>query len=92
MSQKPPTVNQKIAVVEPYYFDPSGVVPRGATGTVVKVETSEGQTQPTIHVKMDGSDYGLENGIMPFYPECGAQEDAGPGTVAWFHHHCDIVT
>ncbi len=91
-----PKVGQTIRVNEPYWFDPSLCVPKDAKGTVVKVEVENGQIQPTIHVKMDGDGYGLEDGIMPFYPQCGPQQEAGPGPadttiLRWFHYHCRII-
>lgn len=92
-----PKVGQQIRVVEPYYFDPYPLcVPKDAKGKVVKVEVEKDQTQPTIHVKMEGDGYGLEEGIMSFYPQCGPQEEAGPGPadttiLRWFYFHCRIV-
>ena len=92
-----PKVGQRIRVVEPYYFDPyPNCVPKDAKGEVVKVEIEKGEVQPTIHIKTEGDGYNLEDGIMPFYPQCGPQEEAGPGPadttiLRWFHYHCRIV-
>jgi len=93
-----PKVGQTIRVNEPYWFDPYPFcVPKDAKGTVVKVEVEKGQTQPTIHVKMEGDGYGLEDGIMSFYPQCGPQENPVPGLadmtiLHWFYYHCNIVS
>lgn len=94
-----PIVGQKIKVIKPYWFDPSGTVPIGATGVVTTVMVDEGQTEPTIHVKLDQDFPELEDNILAFYPQCGPQEiedfrgeETRTGTtIEWFYYNCCII-
>lgn len=101
-----PKLGQRIKVKNYYGFDPNGLIPTGATGTVVSLHLENGAMQPTIEVRMDAPNgmkageepYGLEYGVMSFYPSCGQQYPNEHGskpfvdTVAWFNYHCECLT
>jgi hypothetical protein len=96
---QPPKVNQRIKVIVGYWFGDMQCVPVKARGKIIKVFVEQGQTLPTIHVKMDGDGYGLPDGIMRFYPQShlvpreeGEPEKPDQTILSWFYHHCEVTS
>jgi hypothetical protein len=96
MTNPSPTLkpNQRVEFIRNYWSD-LGTIPKGTTGIILGVETEQGQTEPTILVRVDQPLCFLEDGMMSFYPQCGPQanEDTGEemNTVQQFEHYCRIV-
>lgn len=95
MPNELPKIGQKIVLTVPYWYDPTGLVPKGSTGVVIKAEKMNDDDEPSILVKLDVPMPGLEDNIVSFYPGCGTQQ-AEDGreykdTLDWFYSECKLL-
>jgi len=89
-----PKIGQKVVLKVDYWYD-GGMVAKGETGVVKKAEIGEGDTEPTIWVKLDKPNADVGDNSILFYPQCGPQTAADgrtyKDTLDWFYSECELV-